>query len=80
MMKGILERIVRRVSTQQRANLTRTIARRLRNTHARILLAQKRGMALRMVAEQAYQDVQAEMERQLGIEPQGAVSLVLAGE
>jgi hypothetical protein len=76
MTKGIVEKAIHRVSTEQRGNLTKTIARRLRGTHTKDLLAQKGGIALREIAEQAYRDVEAEMRQQLGIEPQGIAPLL----
>ena len=79
MIKGILEKAIHRVTTEQKGNLTRTIARRLRGTHMRFLLAQKGGIALLEIAEQAYRDVEAEMKKQLGIEPQGTTSPVPSG-
>ncbi len=65
MIKGILEKAIHRVPPEQSSNLTRTIARRLRNTHGRLLLAQSSGVALRDMAEQAYRDVEGEMKKRL---------------
>jgi len=70
MMEGMVAKAVHRVSTEQRGNLTTTIARKLRNTHTRLLMAQSGGVALRAMAEQAYRDVEGEM----AAVPGGAVS------
>jgi len=61
MVDGMFEKAVHRISTEQRVNLTTTIARKLRNTHTRLLMAQSGGVALRAMAEQAYRDVEGEM-------------------
>jgi len=53
--------MVESFSTEQRTNMTTTVARKLRNTHTRLLMAQSGGVALRPMAEQAYRDVEAEM-------------------
>ncbi len=76
MIKGIMEKAIHRVPSEQRGNLTRTIARRLRGTHMKGLLAQEGGMALRETAEQAYRDVEDEMRKRLGIEPQALAPLL----
>jgi hypothetical protein len=76
MTKDIVEKAIHRVSTEQRRNLGKTIARRLRGTHTKDLLAQKGGIALREIAEQAYRDVEAEIRKQLGIEPQRITPLL----
>jgi hypothetical protein len=50
-----------RMSAEQTMNLTTAAARKLRNTHTRLLMAQSGGVALRAMAEQAYRDVEGEM-------------------
>ncbi len=64
MTRGIVEQAIHRVPAGQKSNLTRTIARRLRNSHTKLLLA--KGGTLRAMAEQAYQDVEGEMQSQPG--------------
>lgn len=61
MIQGMVDRMIHRVSPEQLANLTRTAARKLRNTHAKLLTAQGGRTAQRAMAEQAYQDVASEM-------------------
>ena len=61
MVESMFEKAVHRISTEQRINVTTTIARKLRNTHSRLLMAQSGGVALRAMAEQAYRDVEGEM-------------------
>ena len=61
MVESMFEKAVHRISTEQRVNLTTTIARKLRLTHTRLLMAQSGGVALRAMAEQAYRDVEGEM-------------------
>jgi hypothetical protein len=61
MVESMFEKAVHRISTEQRVNLTTAIARKLRNTHTRLLMAQSGGVALRAMAEQAYRDVEGEM-------------------
>jgi PBP1b-binding outer membrane lipoprotein LpoB len=61
MMETMVEKAAHRISTEQRTNLTTAIARKLRNTHTRLLRAQSGGVALRAMAEQAYRDVEGEM-------------------
>lgn len=61
MVEGMIEKAVHHISTEQRVNLTTAIARKLRNIHARLLMAQSGGVALRTMAEQAYRDVEGEM-------------------
>ncbi len=61
MIEGMVDKMIHRISAEQRVNLTRTAARKLRNTHTRLLTAQSGRMALRATAEQAYQDVASEM-------------------
>lgn len=78
MIKGIVEKAIHRVSTEQRGNLTKTIARRLRGTHTKHLQAQEGGIALRVIAEQAYRDVETQTWKQLGIEPQSTTPLLPA--
>jgi hypothetical protein len=58
MVESMFEKAVHRISTEQRFNLTITIARKLRNTHARLLMAQSGGVPLRLMAEQAYREVE----------------------
>jgi len=62
----MIEKAVHRISTEQRVNLTTAIARKLRNTHTRLLMAQSGGVALRAMAEQAYRDVEGEMAAAVG--------------
>ena len=66
MVEGMIEKAIHRISTEQRVNLTTAIARKLRNTHTRLLLAQSGGVALRAMAEQAYRDVEGEMAATVG--------------
>jgi hypothetical protein len=66
MVESIIEKAVHRISTEQRLNLTTTIARKLRNAHTRLLLAQQGGVALRAMAEQAYREVEGEMAATAG--------------
>jgi hypothetical protein len=61
MVESMFEKAVHRISTEQKVNLTTTIARKLRYTHTRLLMAQSGGVALRAMAEQAYRDVEGEM-------------------
>jgi hypothetical protein len=61
MVESMLAKAAHHVSTEQRVNLTTAIARKLRNTHTRLLMAQSGGVALRAMAEQAYRDVEGEM-------------------
>ncbi len=61
MVESMFEKAVHRISAEQRMNLTTTIARKLRHTHTRLLMAQSGGVALRLMAEQAYRDVEGEM-------------------
>ncbi len=58
MVESTIERRMRRISTEQRLNLTTTIARQLRGAHTKLLLAQSGGVALQAMAEQAYEDVE----------------------
>ena len=66
MVESMIEKAVHRISTEQRVNLTTAIARKLRNTHTRLLMAQSGGVALRAMAEQAYRDVEGEMAATVG--------------
>ena len=66
MVEGMIEKAVHRISTEQRGNLTTAIARKLRNTHTRLLMAQSGGVALRAMAEQAYRDDEGEMAATVG--------------
>jgi len=66
MVEGMVEKAIHRISTEQRVNLTTAIARKLRNTHTKLLMAQSGGVALRAMAEQAYRDVEGEMAAGLG--------------
>ena len=61
MVESMLQKAVHRIPAEQKVNLTTTIARKLRHTHTRLLMAQSGGMALRAMAEQAYRDVETEM-------------------
>jgi hypothetical protein len=61
MIEGMVDKMIHRISPEQRGNLTRTAARKLRNTHARLLTAQGGRTAQRAMAEQAYRDVASEM-------------------
>lgn len=61
MVESMLEKAVHRISPEQKGNLTTAIARKLRHTHTKLLMAQSGGVALRVMAEQAYRDVEAEM-------------------
>ena len=60
MVDGMVKKALHRMPTEQRVNLTTAIARKLRNTHTRLLMAQSGGVALRAMAEQAYRDVEGE--------------------
>jgi hypothetical protein len=66
MVEGMIEKAIHRISTEQRVNLTTAIARKLRNTHTKLLMAQSGGVALRAMAEQAYRDVEGEMAATVG--------------
>jgi hypothetical protein len=61
MVASMSEKATHRMSAEQRMNLTTAIARKLRHTHTRLLMAQSGGVALRLMAEQAYRDVEGEM-------------------
>ena len=61
MVESFFKKAVNRISTEQRMNLTTAIARKLRNAHTKLLMAQSGGVALRAMAEQAYRDVEGEM-------------------
>ncbi len=61
MIQGMVDKMIHRISPEQRGNLTRTAARKLRSTHAKLLTAQGGHMAQQAMAEQAYQDVVGEM-------------------
>jgi hypothetical protein len=61
MVESFFKKAVSHISPEQRMNMTTTVARKLRNTHTRLLMAQSGGVALRPMAEQAYRDVEAEM-------------------
>jgi hypothetical protein len=69
MVESMFEKAVHRISTEQRGNMTTAIARKLRNTHTRLLMAQSGGVALRAMAEQAYRDVKARWRPQAGARP-----------
>ena len=66
MVEGMIEKAIHRISTEQRVNLTTAIARKLRNSHTKLLMAQSGGVALRAMAEQAYRDVEGEMAATVG--------------
>lgn len=66
MVERMFEKAVHRISTEQRMNLTTTIARKLRHAHTKLLMAQSGGVALRVIAEQAYRDVEADMANAVG--------------
>jgi hypothetical protein len=61
MVDGMAKKAAHRMSAEQTVNLTTSVARKLRNTHTRLLMAQSGGVALRAMAEQAYRDVEGEM-------------------
>ncbi len=61
MVDGMAKKAAHRMSAEQTMNLTTSVARKLRNTHTRLLMAQSGGVALRAMAEQAYRDVEGEM-------------------
>jgi hypothetical protein len=61
MVESMVEKAVSRISAGQRANLTTIIARKLRQAHTRLLMAQSGGVALRAMAEQAYREVEGQM-------------------
>ena len=71
MADSMIEGAVRRIPAEQKSNLTRTIARKLRDAHARLLLAQSGGVALLDMAQRAYEDVQGEMAPALGVAAPG---------
>ena len=63
MVDGMAKKAAHPMSAEQTMNLTTAAARKLRNTHTRLLVAQSGGVALRAMAEQAYRDVEGEMAR-----------------
>jgi hypothetical protein len=61
MVQSMLQKAIHRIPAEQRINLTTSAARKLRQTHTRLLTAQSSGVALRAMAERAYRDVETEM-------------------
>jgi hypothetical protein len=66
MAETMVEKAVNRIPAEQRANLTTSIARKLRHTHTRLLMVQTGGVELRGMAEQAYREVEGQMAATLG--------------
>lgn len=61
MIQGMVDKATHRITPGQRGNLTRTAARKLRNTHARLLTAHGGQTPQRAMAEQTYREVASEM-------------------
>src|SRR5512136_2734092 len=66
MVDTMTRKAVHRISTEQMFNLTTGVARKLRAAHTKLLMAQRGGVALQAMAEQAYRDVEGEMSAKHG--------------